>query len=441
MRFPPAFVFGVATAAIQIEGAADERGPSIWDSFARVPGRVANADTPDVACDHYHRYEEDLDLMASLGVKAYRFSISWPRVLPAGRGAPNRDGLDFYRRVVDGLLARGIEPLPTLYHWDLPQALHDAGGWPARDTAERFAEFAALMYEELGGDVRRWITQNEPWVTAFLGHAYGTKAPGRRDWPEALAVAHHVLLSHGLAVRAFREAGPPGGLVGITLDFEPAYPLTASQADTDATRRWDAFRNRWFVEPVLRGAYPAELVDWLESTLGPLRLGPAEDLEIISEPIDFLGVNYYSRAVVADDRRDGLLGVRHAAPTLPTTAMGWEVAPDSLYDLLVRIDRDYGGIPLLITENGSAYDDPVPTNGVVSDAGRLAYLREHLRAVARATESGVNVEAYFAWSLLDNFEWEHGYGKRFGIVYVDYATQRRIPKQSALWYRDFIASR
>jgi beta-glucosidase len=441
MRFPPTFVFGVATAALQIEGAADERGPSIWDSFARIPGSVANADTPDVACDHYHRYEEDLDLMASLGVKAYRFSVSWPRVLPAGRGAPSRVGLDFYKRLVDGLQSRGIEPLATLYHWDLPQALHDAGGWPARETAERFAEFADVMFRELGGDVRRWITHNEPWVTAFLGHAYGTKAPGRRDWREALAVAHHVLLSHGLAVRAFRDSGPRDGLIGITLDFEPGYPLTDSQPDAEAAERWDAFRNRWFLEPVMRGAYPGDLLAWLESKLGRLELGAAEDLDVISAPTDFLGVNYYSRTVVAEDRRDGPLGIRHAAPTLPTTAMGWEVVPDVFYDLLVRIGREYDGLPILITENGSAYDDPAPTNGVVADSGRLEYLRKHLRAVARAAESGVNVEAYFAWSLLDNFEWEHGYGKRFGIVYVDYATQRRIPKQSALWYRDFIASR
>jgi len=439
MRFPDGFVFGVATAAIQIEGAAEERGVSIWDTFARQPGRVANGDTPDVACDHLRRYEADLDLMASLGVDAYRFSISWPRVLPDGRGAPSHRGLDFYRRLVDGLRARGIEPLATLYHWDLPQALHDAGGWPARDTAERFAEYAALMYEQLGGVVTRWVTHNEPWVTAFLGHAYGTKAPGRRDWVEALTVAHHVLLSHGLAVRAFREAGPPGGSVGITLDFEPGYELTTADSDREAAGRWDAFRNRWFLDPIMRGAYPAELLVRLEDRLGPLELGSADDLEVVSQPIDFLGINYYSRAVVADDPLDGPLGVRHAPPTLPTTAMGWEVVPDALYELLMRVAREHAGMPLLITENGSAYDDPAPTNGVVPDASRLAYLREHLAAVARAAADGARVEGYFAWSLLDNFEWEHGYGKRFGIVYVDYESQRRVPKQSALWYRDFIA--
>jgi beta-glucosidase len=437
--FPPGFVFGAATAAIQIEGAVDERGVSIWDSFCRVPGRVAGGHTADVACDHYHRYEEDLDLMRSLGLRAYRFSISWPRVLPDGHGAPSRAGLDFYRRLVDGLRARGIEPLATLYHWDLPQALQDGGGWTSRDTASRFAEYATLLFAELGDGVRQWITHNEPWVTAFQGHAYGTKAPGRRDWREALRVGHNVVLSHGLAVRAFRAAGPPTGSVGITLDFSPGYALTDSEPDRLALRRWDAFRNRWFLEAVLRGAYPADLVDWYESRLGPLELGVDGDLAVVAEPIDFLGVNYYSRAVVYDDPADHPLAVGHPAPTLPTTGMGWEVAPDALYELLVRIRREYGDIPIAITENGSAYDDPVPTNGLVSDPQRLAYLRDHLAAVARAARDGVNVQSYFAWSLLDNFEWEHGYDKRFGIVYVDYATQRRIPKQSALWYRDFIA--
>jgi beta-glucosidase len=439
MKFPPGFLFGVATAAIQIEGAADKRGASIWDTFARVPGAVANGDTLDVACDHYHRWEDDLDLMASLGVNAYRFSISWPRVLPDGRGTPSREGLDFYKRLVDGLHARGIEPVATLYHWDLPQALHVEGGWTARDSAGWFVDYASLMFDGLGDGVRRWITHNEPFVTSFLGHAYGTKAPGRRDWREALRVAHHVLLSHGLAVRAFRSVGPRDGSIGISLDFWPAVPLTDSEADREAVDRWDASRNRWFLEPVLRGEYPAELVEWFESKLGPLELGPPTDLGIVSEPIDFLGVNYYSRAVVGEDSRDGPLCLRQATPTPPTTGMGWAVAPDALHDLLVRLKHEYGDIPIAITENGSAYDDPIPTNGLVEDPERLAYLRDHLRAVARAAAAGVDVQSYFAWSLLDNFEWEHGYDKRFGIVYVDYETQRRIPKQSALWYRDLIA--
>jgi beta-glucosidase len=436
--FPPGFCFGVATAAIQIEGAAATRGKSIWDTFCKLPGRVAGGQTPDIACDHVHRYEQDLDVMASLAVDAYRFSISWPRVLPTGSGDPSRRGLDFYKRLIAGLHARGIEPVATLYHWDLPQKLEDAGGWRSRDTAERFAEYAALMFEELGEGVPRWITHNEPWVTAFLGHAYGTKAPGRRDWGEALRVGHHVLLSHGLAVAAFRQVRPAVGSIGITLDLSPGYPATNTEGDHRAAERWDAFKNRWFLEAVLRGEYPSDLLAWYESRLGPLELGTEKDLELASEAIDFLGVNYYSRAVVHEDLSEEPLGLAHPAPTAPTTGMGWEVAPDALYELLVRIKRDYGDIPIFITENGSAYDDPVPSNGVVEDPERLAYLRDHLQAVAHAAESGVNVQGYFAWSLLDNFEWENGYEKRFGIVYVDYETQRRIPKQSGLWYRDFI---
>jgi beta-glucosidase len=353
MKFPPGFLFGVATAAIQIEGAADKRGPSIWDTFARVPGAVANGDTLDAACDHYHRWQEDLDLMASLHVNAYRFSISWPRVLPAGKGIPDRDGIDFYKRVVDGLHQRDIEPVATLYHWDLPQALQDEGGWASRDSAGWFAEYASLMFDELGDGVSRWITHNEPFVTAFLGHAYGTKAPGHRDWHEALRVAHHVLLSHGLAVRAFRTRGPRDGSIGISLDFWPAVPITDSPADLEAVQRWDAFRNRWFLDPVLHGEYPRDLVEWFEAELGALETGAAADLGIASEPIDFLGVNYYSRAVIGDDARATPLCVRQAEPAPPTTGMGWAVAPGELHHLLVRLKRDYGEIPILITENGT----------------------------------------------------------------------------------------
>ncbi|HEX2061624.1 MAG TPA: family 1 glycosylhydrolase, partial [Thermoanaerobaculia bacterium] len=293
MTFPPGFLFGVATAAIQIEGASDKRGLSIWDTFARVPGAIANGDTPDVACDHYHRLEADLDLMASLGVKAYRFSISWPRVLPSGSGDANAEGIDFYKRLVAGLRERSIEPVATLYHWDLPAALADRGGWVARDTVGWFTEYASLMFERLEG-VRYWITHNEPFVTAFLGHAYGTKAPGRRDWREAIQVAHHVLLSHGSAVRAFRAFAPPSGSIGISLDFWPAAPASESAADRAATERWEAFRNRWFLDAVVRGEYPRELLRWFEAHLGSLTLGAPGDLDVASEPIDFLGVNYYS---------------------------------------------------------------------------------------------------------------------------------------------------
>jgi beta-glucosidase len=437
--FPPHFRFGAATAAIQIEGASDARGESIWDRFSRLPGRVADGGTPEIACDHYHRWPEDLDLLAELGLDTYRFSISWPRVLPGGAGAPSREGIDFYRRLLEGLLERGIHPLATLYHWDLPQALHERGGWPARDTPLRFAEYAALVCAELGDLVQDWVTINEPWVVSFLGHGFGTKAPGRRDWAEAIAVSHHVLLGHGLAVDALRAARPDV-TAGITLDLWPTYAASASPADEAAARRWDGAHNRWFLDPVLRGAYPADVVEWYEARFGPMDVVRDGDLDVIGRPIDFLGVNYYSRDVVAHAADDGPLELRRLTPSGPTTGMGWEVAPDAFHELLLRVKRDYGDVPISITENGAAYDDPVPTNGLVEDPERLEYLRGHLEAVRRAVADGVDVRSYFTWSLLDNFEWEHGYEKRFGIVYVDYATQRRIPKRSALWYRDFIAA-
>jgi beta-glucosidase len=441
MSFPRAFRFGAATAAYQIEGSvhADGRGESIWDRFCQTPGRVHNGDTGEVACDHYRRYRDDLDLMAGLGLELYRFSISWPRVQPDGKGRPNRAGLDFYRRLVDGLLERGIEPMPTLYHWDLPQALQDEGGWEQRDTAERFAEYAALVLAELGDRIRSWITHNEPWVTAFEGYGYGTKAPGVRDWAVALSVAHNVLLSHGLAVRAFREHGPQPREIGIALNLYPVYPATTRAVDREAAYRFDGFMNRWFLDPVTHGYYPPDMIGDFETRFGPLDFVKTGDLATIAEPIDFLGVNYYSRTLAENDPSSPV-GVRTPVGDLPTTAMGWEVSPDTFYDLLIRIQREYG-LPVVITENGAAYDDEPPANGVVEDPERLDFLRRHLAAVERAVAAGVDIRGYCAWSLLDNFEWERGYSKRFGIVYVDYPTQRRVPKRSALWYRDLIASR
>jgi beta-glucosidase len=441
MRFPPGFAFGVASSAYQIEGAANEdgRGESIWDRYCRLPGRVANGETGDVACDHYHRYVEDLDLMAALGLKLYRFSISWPRLVPAGRGKPNQAGIDFYRRLCEGLRERGIAPMATLYHWDLPQAIQDEGGWANRDTALRFADYAATAFDALGELVESWITQNEPWVTAFEGHGFGTKAPGQQDWPTALRVAHHVLLSHGLAVRAFRERRADGR-IGIALNLTPAYPLNGTLEDRAAAHLMDGFHNRWFLDPVLRGGYPADMVDELTARFGAFDAVQPGDLEAISEPIDFLGVNYYFSMRVFADPSEPLLGVGVAPPEADTTAMGWEVTPDSLYELLVRLKREYRDLPLVITENGAAFDDEAPTNGYVADPRRQEYLRQHLESIRRAVAEGIDVRGYCAWSLLDNFEWQHGYSKRFGIVYVDYETLRRIPKASALWYRDLIAA-
>jgi len=434
MSFPNEFVWGAATAAYQIEGAteADGRGESIWDRFSHTPGRVANGDTGDRACEHYYRWREDLDVMSSLGLQGYRFSISWPRIQPDGRGPANQKGIDFYRRLSEGLLERGIAPLATLYHWDLPQALQDEGGWASREVADRFEVYAELVFEHLGDLVDDWVTHNEPWVTSFLGYGYGTKAPGIQDWRAALTSAHHVLLSHGKAVAAFR-AGRSTGRIGITLDLTHVY------GDAEAALRFDGNRNRWFLDPVLRGGYPADMIDLYEERLGPLEFIVPGDLEEIAAPIDFLGVNFYQPAVVQLDGDRGPIGVEELPPDGPTTAMGWRVAPDALTELLLRLKRDYGDLPLLITENGASFDDP-PLNGhaVVEDPQRVEYLRGHIAAVERAVGAGVDVRGYYVWSLLDNFEWEHGYSSRFGIVGVDFESQRRTPKRSALWYRDLI---
>jgi beta-glucosidase len=435
MTFPSDFVWGAATAAFQIEGAADTdgRGESIWDRFCRTPGKVANGDTGDRACDHYHRWPEDLDLMASLGVGAYRFSVAWPRIQPDGRGAANRKGIDFYRRLVEGMLERGITPLATLYHWDLPQRLQDDGGWASREIVDRYVDYARLVFDGLGDLVDCWITHNEPWVTSFLGYGYGVKAPGVADWSQALAAAHHALLSHGRAVNAFRADGGRGE-IGITLD------LTHVTGEAEAARRLDGHRNRWFLDPVLRGGYPADLVELYEERVGPLEFVLPRDLEEIAAPIDFLGVNFYQPAVVRPSSTDGPLALEQVPWDGPRTAMGWTVEPSSLTELLLRLKRDYGEVPLVITENGASYDDPeLDGQAVIEDPQRVAFLRGHVEAVERAVEAGVDVRGYYVWSLLDNFEWEHGYDRRFGIVAVNFESLKRTPKRSALWYRDLIA--
>jgi len=436
VSFPREFVWGAATAAFQIEGGTDVdgRGESIWDRFCDTPGKVANGDTGDPACEHYFRWRDDLDLMRSLGLGGYRFSISWPRIQPDGRGPANRKGVDFYRRLVEGLRERGIDPLATLYHWDLPQPLQDAGGWASRDVVDRFAEYAALMFEALDdGAVAGWLTHNEPWVTSFLGYGYGTKAPGIRDWRAAIAASHHLLLSHGRAVAAYREAGRTAP-IGITLDLTQVY------GEPDAALRMDGHRNRWFLDPLLRCGYPADVVDVYEERVGPLDFIRRGDLAEISAPIDFLGINFYQPAVVRSGDEPPV-GIEVLPADGRQTAMGWRVEPDSFTTLLLRLKRDYGEIPLVITENGASFDDP-PLDGhaVVEDPDRVAYLREHVAAVERAVAAGVDVRGYYVWSLFDNFEWEHGYASRFGIVHVDFPTQRRTPKRSALWYRDLISA-
>jgi beta-glucosidase len=436
---PPRFRFGAATASYQVEGATREggRGESIWDRFAHTPGAVANGDTGDVACDHYHRFATDLDLMAELHVESYRFSIAWPRIQPTGSGPPNPEGVAFYRRLVEGLLERGIEPVATLYHWDLPQRLQDLGGWAQRDAVERFAEYAWLIGEELGDVVGRFITHNEPWVSAFLGHAQGTKAPGIRDWATALRVSHHLLLSHGVATDALRSVLPSTAEVGIALNVFPVRAAVDDDAHARAAARRDGHVNRWFLDPVFRGTYPEDMVELYEREVGPLDAVRDGDLRVIAAPIDFLGVNYYNPMRVRPSG-DGPLYVQDAEPVLKTTAMGWEVEPDGLRRVVARVREDYGPVPIHITENGAAFDDGPVSNGSIDDPDRRSYLSGHLEALARSIEDGADVRRYYVWSLLDNFEWEEGYGKRFGIVHVDFDTQVRTPKASALFYRDYI---
>ncbi|AYF27689.1 beta-glucosidase [Micromonospora tulbaghiae] len=443
---PPTFRWGVATSSYQIEGAVAEDGrtPSIWDTFCRVPGAVANGDHGDVACDHYHRMPQDVALIADLGLDTYRFSVAWPRVQPGGRGPANVAGLAFYDRLVDELLGRGVEPWVTLYHWDLPQELEDAGGWPNRDTAYRFADYAELVFAALGDRVRTWTTLNEPWCSAMLGYAYGDHAPGRRNLGDGIAAAHHLLLGHGLATRRLREAARSPIELGLTLNLSTADPETGSAADRDAARAADGLANRLYLDPVLRGEYPQDVVTDLaaEGVRIPVQDG---DLEVIATPIDVLGVNYYFGQLHSGvdeqgrDRDDDGRPVRRVVRRdLPRTAMDWEIVPESFTDLLVRLHRDYPGTPMVITENGAAFDDEPDADGFVHDDDRVGFLTEHLRAVARARAAGADVRGYFAWSLLDNFEWAYGYDKRFGIVRVDYDTQRRTPKRSALWYRDTV---
>ncbi len=438
-QFPEGFTWGTATASYQIEGGATEggRGESIWDRFSHTPGKVLNGDTGDVADDHYHRWPEDIEILKQLGCQAYRFSIAWPRVIPDGIGAVNGQGLDFYERLVDALLGAGIEPYVTLYHWDLPQTLQDRGGWVNRAAVGWFTDYAAVVSGRLGDRVRHWITHNEPWVAAFLGYATGEHAPGIRDFGAALQAAHHILLSHGQAVPILRENGDERTQVGITLNLNWVDPASERPADVEAARRQDGFLNRYFLDPIFKGSYPADMIAYY-GTNGP-RVEPGDLLQI-STPIDFLGVNTYTRSVVADDPNAPPLHFRAIQPPYSEyTEMGWEVYPEGLYKLLRRLHQDYGPRALYITENGCAFADRLE-DGRVHDTQRVSYLREHFIQAQRAIAAGVPLRGYFVWSLLDNFEWALGYSKRFGIVYVDYATQARILKDSALFFKDVIAA-
>ncbi|MFD4641749.1 GH1 family beta-glucosidase [Lentzea sp. NPDC058436] len=431
---PGDFFWGVATSAYQIEGAWDEDGRtlSIWDTFSRRPGAVVNGETGDVACDHYHRMPADVEMIAGLGVDKYRFSVSWPRIQPGGRGPVNAKGVDFYSRLVDELLDKGVDPWLTLYHWDLPQELEDAGGWPHRDTAHRFAEFAGLVHDALGDRVPTWTTLNEPWCSAMLGYDTGRHAPGRTNFAEAMRATHHLLLGHGLAAQELRSRGVTS--LGITLNMGTHSAASDDPRDVDAARRADGLGTRIYMDPLVHGRYPEDVLADIAARGAeiPVRDG---DLEIISTPLDVFGVNYYTSHVhrATDDP-----AVSEVVPQgRPVTAMDWEIVPEGFTQLLVRLHEHYG-VPMVITENGAAFDDLDVEDGHVADADRVEYLRSHIAAVAAAVRAGADVRGYLAWSLMDNFEWGYGYGKRFGIVHVDYETQRRTPKQSARWFRDLI---
>ncbi len=435
-KFPADFIWGAATASYQIEGAWDEdgKGESIWDRFSHTPGNILGGDTGNIACDHYHRWPEDIALMSDLGLDAYRFSISWPRIIPNGRGQINQAGLDFYSRLVDALLEAGITPFPTLYHWDLPQVLQDEGGWPVRSTAEAFVDYADVISRHLGDRIKHWMTINEPWVIASLGYLMGVHAPGHQELDEMLPASHHLLLAHGWTVPVLRQNSPDAE-VGIVLNLGPQAPASPSAADKAVAWNFDGVHNRWYLDPISGRGYPADIVQSYGRELDYIQPG---DMEAIAAPIDFLGVNFYNRSI---HRNFG------AANNLPETVhhtgerteMGWEVHPESLYDLLGRLHFDYRFPAMYVTENGTACPDQFSDDGHVHDADRISYLQRHLGSAAKAIVAGVPLKGYFVWSLMDNFEWSFGNSMRFGLIYIDYKTQQRIFKDSALWYKRVIA--
>ncbi|NLY76349.1 MAG: beta-glucosidase [Firmicutes bacterium] len=436
--FPKDFLWGAATASYQIEGAwrEDGRGESIWDRFSHIPGKINDGSNGDIACDHYHLYPQDIQLMKYLGIKAYRFSIAWPRIFPEGRGRYNPKGIEFYKKLTDMLIQNNIKPVATLFHWDLPQKLQDIGGWANREVADYFEEYAGYVFRELGDRVPIWITLNEPSVYSFVGHSEGRHAPGIADYSTALLVAHNLLLGHGKAVRLYREMGLKGE-IGLSLNMTPMYPASENEADRAAALRADGSWNRWFCDPVFKGEYPRDILEWYSSRVTLPEIAE-EDLELISVPVDFLGLNNYFASRIRHDETKWPLNTSDSFIGEYRTAIGWGINPDCFYDLLKRLGRDYPGVKIYITENGCACNDQINRDGEVLDDNRVDYLFKHIRSVHLALQEGVNIGGYFVWSLLDNFEWAEGYSKRFGIVYVDYPTQRRIIKKSGYWYKDVI---
>lgn len=436
-EFPKDFIWGCATASYQIEGAFNEdgKGPSIWDVFTHTPGNIIDGSNGDVACDHYHRYAEDVKLMETLNLKAYRFSISWPRIFPEGKGSVNKKGLDFYKRLVDALNSASIIPFATIYHWDLPQALEEKGGWADLDTSKYFADYSYVLFKELGDSIPFWITLNEPAVFTYLGYGIGIHAPGKKDFGLATKATYSALLAHGLAVEAYRALGVKGQ-IGITLNLTPMHSASNKEEDILSARRMDLMWNRWFLDPIFKGSFPQEFIELLAKNGISFEVD-SEHMKKISLKIDFLGVNYYTRNIVMYDPKVPLINARSIEPTTNKTEMGWEIYPEGLYELLASIKRDYGNIPLYITENGSAFKDEL-IDEKVDDPEREDYLKRHFYQAYRAIKDGIDLKGYFVWSLMDNFEWAYGYTKRFGIVYVDYPTQKRIIKRSGYYYRKVI---
>lgn len=439
--FPDNFIWGSATASYQIEGAVNEdgRGESIWDRFSHISGNTLNGDTGDVACDHYHRYKDDIKMMSEMGLKGYRFSISWSRIFPKGYGEVNQKGVDFYNNLVDELLKNGIEPAVTLYHWDLPQALQDIGGWENRDTVDYFVEYATYMFKMLGNRVKKWSTHNEPWVAAFAGNLAGRHAPGNTDLKLAVQVSHHLILSHAKVVQAYKKLNSKDGKIGIVLDLHPVVPATDSKEDYRASILVDGYQNRWFLDPVLKGKYPEDILKLYTEKLIAPDIMPG-DMEIISNnPMDYLGINYYFRKVVKKSEENMFFKFSEVKPKgSEYTEMNWEIYPKGLYDFLIRIKNEYNNPHIYITENGAAFKDDKIVNGIVEDDKRVDFLRQHFEQAHRAIKDGVKLDGYYVWSLMDNFEWARGYSKRFGLIFIDYKSLKRIWKKSALWYKDVI---
>lgn len=438
IAFPEDFIWGSATASYQIEGAFDKdgKGESIWDRFSHTPGKIQNNDTGDIACDHYHRYESDIKLMKEIGLKSYRFSISWPRLFPNGSGKLNQKGMDFYKRLTHLLLENGIQPAVTLFHWDLPQRLQDNGGWTNYETIKHFEEYSASVFNSLGDLVPMWFTHNEPYVVAFLGYMFGIHAPGATDPALTLSAAHNLLLSHGKAVSIFRDMNL-NAKIGLALNLTTKYPSSQKEEDKIAAYTSDGVLNRWFLDPLLKGSYPEDILEYYHKR-GISFSYNVDDLKTIKQPIDFLGINYYSPEFVKHDEKEFFVTINDQLNSFEKTEMDWIVYPQGLYDLLKRLDSDYGKLDLIISENGAAFNDIIDTEGNINDDRRINYLHEHLLNCHKAIEEGVNLKGYYLWSLMDNFEWSYGYSKRFGIIHVDFNTLKRTIKQSGYWYKNVI---